>query len=76
MQPHEWRDVANNNRLVVLFTVLSDTLFLPRLLVEAGFFESTSQVKKNRPDLWITLLPGTMTNIEIGKWAEITIHTT
>lgn len=30
----------------------TDERFIPRLLVQAGFFESTSQVKKNQPELW------------------------
>lgn len=53
-----WRTVHKNNKAGIphLFFEVSadqtDERFLPRILVGLGFFESTSQVKKNRPDLW------------------------
>jgi len=37
------------------FTITDEEKFLPKLLVKYGFFKSTSQLRKNRPDLWRTL---------------------
>ena len=50
----DWRRVVKNNREIasVHFDVRSDASWLPHVLVEAGFFTSGSQIKKNRPDLW------------------------
>jgi hypothetical protein len=41
--------------------------FLPRLLVNLGMFKSTSEVRRNRKDLWITLDKPDMIHIKIGK---------
>jgi len=39
----------------VEFTITDEERFLPKLLVKHGFFKSTSQLRKNRSDLWRTL---------------------
>jgi len=36
-------------------TVFENERFLPKILVKHGFFKSTSQIKKNRPDLFVEL---------------------
>jgi hypothetical protein len=41
--------------------------FLPKLLVKYGFISSTSEVKRNRPDLWRTLDKTDCEEIKIGK---------
>jgi hypothetical protein len=41
--------------------------FLPKLLVKYGFTPSTSEVKRNRPDLWKTLDKIDCEEIKIGK---------
>lgn len=48
-------------------TVHETELFLPKLLKKYGFFKSTSQVRKNRPDLWKELKELSIENIQIGK---------
>lgn len=45
--------------------------FVPRLLVQAGFFESTSQVKKNQPGLWIEVSDETICERITLSWANI-----
>ena len=72
-----WRITHKNNNWLdwpLHFTLLTDKVWLPAILVEAGFFVSNSQVKKNRPDLWITLNPDTVHNVRIGRWADIDIN--
>ncbi|MFW6029731.1 MAG: hypothetical protein ACOCRO_05700 [Halanaerobiales bacterium] len=48
-------------------TVKDEELFLPKLLKNYGFFKSTSEVRKNRPDLWKELKPLSIESIQIGK---------
>ena len=43
-----------------------EEIFLPKILRKYGFFKSTSQVKKNRPDLWRELKDLEMTKLKIG----------
>lgn len=42
------KDYSNNEFKKTLFT---STRFLPRIMVEAGLVKSTSEVKRNRPNL-------------------------
>ena len=48
------RQVLKNNPSLPFYNdiIYSDVVFLPHLLVELGLFDSTSEVKRNRPDLW------------------------
>jgi len=48
-------------------TVYDKERFLPKLLVKYGFMKSTSEVKRNRPDLWITLDKPDFLELKIGK---------
>jgi len=52
--PQCWKQIIKNNERLHHVEVLisTDKMFLPHVLVEEGFFPSTGQVKKNRPDLW------------------------
>lgn len=48
-----WRAVVKNNRgFHINFELESDETWLPKILSEAGFFPSNSEVRKNRKDLW------------------------
>lgn len=47
-------------------TVFEEERFLPRILVKHGFFKSTSQVRKNRPDLFIELNNLDFIELKIG----------
>ena len=47
-------------------TIFENERFLPRLLVKYGFFKSTSQLRKNRPDLWRELNSINFEEIKIG----------
>ena len=47
-------------------TVHTLETFLPRILKEFGFFQSTSQIKKNRPELWVDAEKFHMETIKIG----------
>jgi hypothetical protein len=47
-------------------TVYDDETFLPRLLVKYEFFKSTSQLRKNRPDLWRELDRVDFEELKIG----------
>lgn len=48
-------------------SICTNERYLPRLLVNIGYFKSISQVRKNRPDLCITLDEPDMLNFRIGK---------
>lgn len=67
-----WRDVIKNNRALrcAVFTIESDETWLPRILVDAGFFPSGGEVKRNRPDLWRDSRP--FDGCELS-WADIEI---
>lgn len=45
-------DWKNNEQMQTLFT---ETRYLPTVMKEAGVVQSTSEVRKNRPDLNISL---------------------
>jgi len=47
-------------------TITDEERFLPKLLVKHGFFKSTSQLRKNRSDLWRTLDKSDFEEIKIG----------
>ena len=52
-----WRNVIKNNhfpdgRKWAHFIIESDETMIGKTLVEAGFFSSTSEVKRNQPDLF------------------------
>ena len=47
-------------------TITDEERFLPKLLVKYGFFKSTSQLRKNRSDLWRTLDKPDYEEIKIG----------
>lgn len=47
--------------------VYSSERYLPRLLVDLGIFPSVSQVRKNRPDLCITMDTPDCIEFRIGK---------
>jgi hypothetical protein len=67
-----WRQVVKRNRDIrcVHFDVRSDKTWLPHILVEDGFFQSASQIKKNRPDLWRDREEWDVVDLD---WAEIEI---
>lgn len=48
-------------------TIKDKELFLPKLLKKHGFFKSTSQIKKNRPELWRELEELSTNLIKVGK---------
>lgn len=41
--------------------------FLPNILVQLGFFRSNSEVRKNRPDLFVELNKLDFMHIKVGK---------
>ena len=45
-------DWEENEKSQTLFT---EERFLPKILVENGFYPSVSEIRRNRPDLMITL---------------------
>ena len=57
-------DWEKNERAVTLFT---ETRFLPAIMKEAGLVDSTSEVRRNRKDLVITLDKPDCLNIKWGK---------
>lgn len=48
-------------------TAFENERFLPKLLVKHGLISSTSEVKRNRPDLWRMLDKTDCEDIKIGK---------
>ena len=74
-----WRVTKKNNkswlRHKLLFECLADTgeRFLPRLLTELGFFESTSRIKKNHANLWVTLDDHVICHQVELKWCKINL---
>ena len=67
-----WRDVVRNNEGIhhVEMIVRSGESWLPKVLVDAGFFSSGSQVKKNRPDLWRDREPFDHVSLQ---WAQVEV---
>ena len=47
----------------------TETRYLPKIMVEAGIVKSTSEVRRNRPDLCITF-PDDMTDCLTIKWGK------
>lgn len=50
-------------------TISTMTRYLPKIMVEAGIVASTSEVRRNRPDLCKTY-PANMTTCEEIKWGK------
>ena len=50
-------------------TLVTSTRYLPKIMVEAGIVKSTSEVRRNRPDLCITF-PDDMTDCITVKWGK------
>lgn len=48
-------------------TFFTNIRFLPKILKEIGLVQSTSEIKRNRPDLWITLNKSNFLQI---KWRK------
>lgn len=47
--------------------LFTDERFLPKILVMLDFFKSNSEVKRNRPDLFIELNELNFLHIKVGK---------
>lgn len=48
-------------------TLFTEERFLPRIMVEAGIVKSTSEVRRNRPDLWRGLDKPDFFQVKWGK---------
>lgn len=57
----DWEENESKN------TLFTSERFLPRILVEAGIAKSTSEVKRNKPQLYITLDKIDFLDIKWGK---------
>lgn len=57
----DWEENEKEN------TLFTSERFLPRILVEAGIVKSTSEVKRNKPQLYITLDKIDFLDIKWGK---------
>ena len=66
------RQTVKNNPVDCSLNVVVVKHFLPHVLVDLGFFPSTSEVKRNRPDLWKEI-DGSVTigRITLNFWEEI-----
>lgn len=60
-------DLDDWERLEKEKTYFSDERFLPKILVEIGVTKSTSEIRRNRPDLFISLDKLDYKEIKIGK---------
>lgn len=58
------QDWEENEKEITLFT---NERFLPRLLVAAGIVKSTSEVRRNRPDLVKNLIDIDFIQVKWGK---------
>jgi len=47
--------------------IVTTERFLPKLLVNLGIFKSTSEVRRNKPELWATLDKPDILELKIGK---------
>ena len=47
--------------------LVTNERFLPKILVEIGFFKSNSEVRKNGPDLFVELNELDFKHIKVGK---------
>ena len=59
------RITKNNQGLYAHYNIGTTETFLPHVLVYLGLFESGSQVKKNRKDLWREVVDQEI--VEVGK---------
>lgn len=57
----DWEETEKKN------TLFTDTRYLPAVMKEAGIVNSTGEVRRNRPDLCITLDKVDCINIKWGK---------
>ena len=48
-------------------TLFTEERFLPRIMVEAGIVKSTSEVRRNRPELWKSLDKLDFLQVKWGK---------
>ena len=58
------RDWEENEKEITLFT---ETRFLPSIMKEAGIVQSTGEVRRNKPELCITLDKLDCINLKWGK---------
>lgn len=61
---NDYKDWEENEKKDTLFT---DTRFLPAVMKEAGVVSSISEVRRNRPELCITLDQVDCINLKWGK---------
>lgn len=61
---HDRQDWLETEEKDTLFT---DTRFLPAIMKEAGVVSSTGEVRRNRPDLCVTLETPDFINLKWGK---------
>ena len=54
-------------------TFWTNERFLPRILVDLGFFSSTSEIKRNKPELFINLNDIDFLEIKINKKKRVWI---
>ncbi len=57
----DWEDNEKGN------TLFTSETFLPKILVEAGVVKSTSEVKRNKPELFINLDKIDFIQVKWGK---------
>lgn len=57
----DWEETEKKN------TLFTDTRYLPAVMKEAGIVNSTGEVRRNRPDLCITLDKVDCINLKWGK---------
>jgi hypothetical protein len=57
----DWEETEKKN------TLFTDNRYLPAVMKEAGIVNSTGEVRRNRPDLCITLNEVDCINIKWGK---------
>lgn len=60
---HKISDLYSNEQI----DLYTEETFLPRILVEIGFFKSNSEVRRNRPDLVLELSKIDFIFIKVGK---------
>lgn len=65
-----WRGIAKANGLRPSLYMQTDKTWLPHALVDAGFFKSGSEVKRNRPDLWRETSPIDFFELD---WADVDV---
>lgn len=54
-------------------TFWTNERFLPRILVDLGFFSSTSEIKRNKPELFINLNDIDFLEIKVNKKKRVWI---